>query len=228
MKKIIFSTLLILLILTTLPITALAHDIPNVTRQDCTIDVVLWDKKNDKAIVGAELVCYRVGYVDHDEDNNYHFYDILTNEQIPDSDINSGTTAAEFEYYAKKNLYKDYEYKEKFEKEGVYYFTELPTGLYVVIQTKAANGYSDMNAFLVSVPYMDNGKYIYDVTANVKTELKQNIETVPPTSKPSYGNKLPQTGQLTWPIPWMASSGMVLFAFGWWLCFGRRKDSYED
>lgn len=48
-----------------------------------------------------------------------------------------------------------------------------------------------------------------------------------PGSGGSNGNKLPQTGQLTWPIPWLASSGMVLFAFGWWLFFGHRKDSHE-
>ena len=28
---------------------------------------------------------------------------------------------------------------------------------------------------------------------------------------------LPQTGQLNWPVPVMAISGMVLFAFGWWM-----------
>ena len=28
-------------------------------------------------------------------------------------------------------------------------------------------------------------------------------------------NGLPQTGQLNWPIPVMAISGMLLFAFGW-------------
>ena len=36
--------------------------------------------------------------------------------------------------------------------------------------------------------------------------------------------KLPQTGQLTWPIPVMVVMGLTLFALGWWLCFGNRKD----
>ena len=172
-----------------------------------------------------------MGYIGHDGENNYHFYDILTSKQIPDKDVYSETVAAEFAYEAGKGLYKNEKYTEKFEKEGVYYFTDLKAGLYVVTQTKAAKGYSDMSPFLVSIPYMEDGEYVYKVTANVKTELKQEIKpTTPPSGskRPTYGNKLPQTGQLTWPIPWLASSGMVLFALGWWLCFGRRKDSYEN
>ncbi len=34
-----------------------------------------------------------------------------------------------------------------------------------------------------------------------------------------------QTGQLKWPIPWLAGAGLLLFAFGWILYFkGKRKD----
>ena len=29
------------------------------------------------------------------------------------------------------------------------------------------------------------------------------------------GNALPQSGQLNWPIPFMACSGVLLFAVGW-------------
>ena len=37
--------------------------------------------------------------------------------------------------------------------------------------------------------------------------------------------KLPQTGQLTWPIPVMIVTGSVLLALGWWLCCDHRKGS---
>lgn len=234
MKNRIFSILMILLMLVSLSVTAHALDLPDVTRDDCTINVVLWDKKKDKGIVGAELVCYRVGYVNHDSDYNYHFYDIRTNDQIPDSALQSSDAADVYEYYAKAGYYSGEEYPEHFEKEGVYYFKNLPVGLYVVVQKKAAKGYSNMKPFLVSIPYMEDGEYVYEVTANVKTELWKEPEPTPPTSPPSSSvppttkpPKLPQTGQLSWPIPWLASSGMVMFAFGWWLYFSRRKDSYE-
>ena len=37
--------------------------------------------------------------------------------------------------------------------------------------------------------------------------------------------KLPQTRQLTWPIPLMIVTGSVLLALGWWLCCDHRKGS---
>ena len=41
----------------------------------------------------------------------------------------------------------------------------------------------------------------------------------------SSSQKLPQTGQLTWPIPVMIVTGSVLLALGWWLCCDHRKGS---
>ncbi|MCD7821787.1 MAG: hypothetical protein LUG64_06230, partial [Clostridiales bacterium] len=49
-----------------------------------------------------------------------------------------------------------------------------------------------------------------------------------------YGNhetttssKLPQTGQLNWPVPVLAVSGVVLFALGWGLSrSGRKREGY--
>lgn len=35
------------------------------------------------------------------------------------------------------------------------------------------------------------------------------------TTKPSGGGKLPQTGQLWWPVPACGAAGLVLFAIGW-------------
>lgn len=51
--------------------------------------------------------------------------------------------------------------------------------------------------------------------------------TITNTFQPRGPQKLPQTGQLTWPIPLLTVIGMVLFSLGWWLCFGNRKDPYE-
>ncbi|MCD8077149.1 MAG: hypothetical protein LUE63_01990 [Lachnospiraceae bacterium] len=40
---------------------------------------------------------------------------------------------------------------------------------------------------------------------------------------------LPQTGQLNWPIPVLALSGLLLFMLGWYLNrTGRKRDEYED
>lgn len=72
----------------------------------------------------------------------------------------------------------------------------------------------------------------YSAPCDVNDTRKITItNTYKTTSTGSGGGnntqKLPQTGQLTWPIPVLTVSGMVLFSLGWWLCFGSRKEPHE-
>ncbi|MBR5473934.1 MAG: Cna B-type domain-containing protein [Lachnospiraceae bacterium] len=46
-------------------------------------------------------------------------------------------------------------------------------------------------------------------------------------NKPNVPN-IPQTGQLNWPIPGMTVAGLALFAIGWFLCFGRKREQNEN
>lgn len=113
---------------------------------------------------------------------------------------------------------------------GTVKFGGLKPGLYLIIQETASKGYTAAKPFLVSVPYDMDGKYIYDVDATVKAELKPTTETVPtePTKPTSpSGDKIPQTGQLTWPVPVLALTGMVFFVLGWWMFFSSRKERYD-
>lgn len=64
--------------------------------------------------------------------------------------------------------------------------------------------------------------YIENYTAEVTREGNTFVVTNT-LDKP----KLPQTGQMNWPIPVMTVSGLALFLLGWFLCFGRKRDSYE-
>ncbi len=52
-----------------------------------------------------------------------------------------------------------------------------------------------------------------------------NNSTDPNSSTTQSGEKLPLTGQLNWPIPFLAAGGLLLFALGWFLSFGRKRDS---
>ena len=49
-----------------------------------------------------------------------------------------------------------------------------------------------------------------------------------PTQPQPDEPKLPQTGQLNWPVPIFVVSGMTLFVIGWILRFGRKKEQYEE
>ncbi len=75
-----------------------------------------------------------------------------------------------------------------------YLFKELPIGpTYTVEERNVPNGYT--------VSYRENNGAL----------VIENTYTVVVTPEPD----LPQTGQLTWPIPVLAGLGMVLFVVGW-------------
>ena len=83
------------------------------------------------------------------------------------------------------------------------------------VQEVAVKGYKGRN-----YPTREKGNVIKITITNTYAPESHN----PPGNSGKPSNKLPQTGQLTWPIPVMAVTGMTLFALGWWLCFGSRKD----
>lgn len=76
------------------------------------------------------------------------------------------------------------------------------------IQERPVSGYAEP---VITWNTEDDGCRLVTILNSLEVE-----ESTPP--------KLPQTGQLCWPIPWLALIGMFLFALGWWLRFGGRKD----
>lgn len=221
MKYKIFSLLLTLLVIVNLAVSAGAVELPEQRIGVCAIDVTV--QYQGKNIKDGKLTAVRVGYIDQ-EDYNFFFRSVFKDEII-DNVGSWGSVDNMYEFYRdEKHNYAFYT-KTVNIKDGVASFTDLDTGLYLIIQETASTGYSVLSPFLVSVPYWDGDQYQYKVDAKVKTELeKEPPETTSSSSSTKPHQKLPQTGQLSWPIPWMTVSGMALFAVGWWLCFGSRKD----
>ncbi len=221
MKKMI-TVLLALSVLLSFPLTAYAHDVPQ-ERDDCSIEVIVrYDGEN---VDGGTLTAIRVGYVD-EEDGNYFFSQEFTNTQIEDI-TSSGASKAQKEFYENNKSNYDFYTQTQTVKDGKATFTGLSTGLYLIIQNKAADGFSKMGAFLVSVPYIEDGEYQYHVTAAIKSELEREPEpTEPPPTEPA-DPKLPQTGQMNWPIPLLVVAGLVFFVVGWALCFGKKREHNE-
>ena len=97
--------------------------------------------------------------------------------------------------------------------QGSAVFSELKLGLYLIVQTTPASGRAVVKPFLVSVPARDGDRILYDVDASPKVSAP-GAPTVTPTPAPS-GEKLPQTGQLWWPVPVLAVLGLLCIAVGW-------------
>jgi len=101
---------------------------------------------------------------------------------------------------------------------GAVKFSDLGAGLYMVKLTKTpSNGYSFV-PFLISLP---DSKGNYDIVGEPKSGVQPpttpdnpNNPSTPTSNKTSYGDKLPQTGQLWWPVPLMALVGLILLTAG--------------
>lgn len=126
-------------------------------------------------------------------------------------------------------------------KNGTAVFSQLDTGLYLVIgsNTKVSGTQYHSAPFLVSIPEQtsDGTAWTYAVTANPKSEPSDdhkkddgdNTDDKTNPNKPDTSGKrpsgsdtssttkkdLPYTGILQWPIPVLAGTGLVLMILGW-------------
>lgn len=236
MRKII-TLLLTILILCNLVLSVSAHDVPSADRL-CSIKLVV--SYNGKAVSGGTLTATRVADIG-ENDGNYYFRSLMDGSILLSSEVQNSKTPLEMANNVGKYHLDTWE--KTIPSDGIVKFENMKTGLYLIRQQKASPGYYAMAPFLVSLPYMEDGTYCYDVTARVKSEPEPTspppTEGPPESAKPTTPKpntpaktekpkRLPQTGQLTWPVPVMASSGMILLITGWWLCFGRRKDANEN
>ena len=225
MKKRILSMLAVLLLLGSVALTAFASEIPDLTKNGSITFTMDWE---NKPLNSGSLSIYRVGIIAADK-SLYHFelIDALKDSKLSLEKVDDPNLAKDLAILAlKKNLT---EIKTHI-KNGKAVFPDVAPGLYVVMQNAedASNGFAPINPFLISVPQYENGVYELDVTADPKVPF-ESIPTDPTKPKPTKptGPTLPQTGQLNWPVPLLAVSGVALFAVGWILFSGRKKDDYE-
>ena len=222
-------SLLALLLLVCLPLSAAAHPVPDERKEGhCSITVTM--TYQEKALGGGTLALYKVGDV-AEEDGNYSFVPVAAIRQdfAQFGDIQSPELAGKLSKLESK-LTPVTALPQKVGENGKVTFLDLPFGLYLVVQKTAPAGYGKTEPFLVSLPYLEEGEYQYDVASQPKTDLEREVTTKPttsPTTKPasSSGGKLPQTGQLWWPVPVLACGGLGCIVVG---LFRRRRAGDED
>lgn len=237
-----------------------------------SIKVSLYDSETSEAVGGGTLTLYRVAKVQKDNANlSFVYTNGFEDCGVELGDLSEGELAGRL---AEKIAATAESTTVEISDLGVAEFGDLEVGLYLVVQTTAAENYNVVNPFLVSVPIQENGKYVYDVDAlpKVGTATKKTPDTPDEPDTPDtpdepdtpdtpvapgpdnpdgwvlgdHGEKiylnpeapspdnpngyvmgahgLPQTGQLNWPIPVLAVTGVVLVAAGIKLKKGTRKD----
>ena len=235
-----------------------------------SIKVSLYDSETSEAVGGGTLTLYRVAKVKKDNANlSFVYTNGFEDCGVELGDLSEGELAGRL---AEKIAATAESTTVEISDLGVAEFGDLEVGLYLVVQTTAAENYNVINPFLVSVPIQENGSYVYDVdalpkvgTAAKKTPEPPDTPDTPDTpDKPEEENPntpaapgpdnpdgwvlgasgenpeapspdnpnghvmgahgLPQTGQLNWPIPVLAVTGVVLVAAGIKLKKETRRD----
>lgn len=182
---------------------------------------VTMKNQQKQTIAGGTLTLYQVGEVANDDWNlSFSYVNGFENCGISLDDLEDSSLAAQLETKISSSAESR---TETIGADGTATFSDLELGLYLIVQKQPADGYSAVNAFLVSVPQQDGDGWIYEVDASPKVE---NAKAVPPTptATPTPGKELPYTGQLTWPVPVLAIAGILVFSIGWSL---RRKQAEE-
>lgn len=231
MYKRISALLAVLAVLLLLAAPISAQEIPD---PQMTGSLTLWMSYDGKPLEDGSLTLYRVGELSID-DGNAEFVLVKELEGGPAlTDLNDPTLAQDLVSLARsRNLPALQESIEA----GWVVFSPLEPGLYAVSQrtSQASDGFAAIQPFLISLPRWENDRYVYDLTAAPKVPLvpaptlppPPTTPTEPSTPPPPDPPDLPQTGQLNWPVPLLAVSGMTLFIIGWSLCFGNRRKHHE-
>lgn len=130
------------------------------------------------------------------------------------------------------------------DKDGNVCYTDLPQGVYLVVQTNQVEHFSVFEPFLVYLPCIEENHWKYDVTAEPKivyqvrsgrrdpNKPEPTPSPVPegPVTPPKEDTppKLPQTGQLNWPIPILFVAGAFLVSAGIIVRLAGRKEDEKE
>lgn len=204
--------------------TTFAQEVPDMFQKG---SIRIYMHIGESPISGGSVTLYRVGAIAED-DGNFGF--VLTEDfsscNVRLENIQSSALAGGLAAYAMEHKIEGVTQEGR--KSGKISFTNLELGLYLLVQKEAADDYSKIEPFLVSVPVYEGGVYVYDIDAEPKLEVKKEPRPEVPSepTKPSEPT-LPQTGQLKWPIPILLMLGLCLFCTGLLLRFRKKDNNYE-
>ena len=168
-RKIIIFCLTIFLVLTC-SYTVFAEEYnPDLTG---SISVTLTDKKQNEAIVGAELSVYYVATVLLDDDGNL-MYDYTDDFKQFDTAIDDTELATKLDAFVSQHNVPSTKITTNIDTTAL--CNGLPLGLYFIKQTGAVEGFAPCTPFLVTVPNEKDGEYLYKVNASPKTEVARLV-----------------------------------------------------
>lgn len=139
-----------------------------------SITITLEDLEDNKFIEGAEVSLYHIATAT--EEN--HLIKFTYTESFKDCDASLTDLTEESLPISIENCIKEdtASIKEISNQNGIAKFTNLDLGIYLVTQTNKVEGYSTFDSFIVSIPNLEDNKWIYDLKASPKTEIYKVID----------------------------------------------------
>lgn len=120
-----------------------------------TIRVALYDSAKDKALSGGQLTLYRVAEVKRKNgDLSFEYCGDFYGCGIALGDLTDSTLADQLLEYMPQGARGT---TKTVDADGNAAFEDLELGLYLIVQSKASNGYAPIKPFLVSLPMAENG-----------------------------------------------------------------------
>lgn len=219
--KLFKSTLILIIvpiICSVLCLSAFAEDIELDKKGSIAVSL----SSDGNAVSGGNVTVYHIATLAHsDEGYVFSMTDSFKNSNILLDTITSRETAKEFFKYAVDNGIDGI--TESVDGNGNAAFDELELGLYLMAQNEAAEGFEEFEPFIITVPMNSDGSYVYDVDASPKIDIERDESDTESSAPESAPPDIPQTGMLKWPVPVLAICGLLMFSFGWALCFRRKK-----
>ena len=204
------------------PLTAAAEEVsemPDLNRKGSLSITFTYEGKPISD--GNEVGIYKVA--DVVEDSGYKFVwkeDFASIGEMPENlDNVNAELASKLNKFAQEKALSLEQGSRALDEDGNVTFSDLELGLYLVVHTKKTQitlkdktkvTYT-INPFLISVPQTEGGKLIYDIST--KPKVSPEKDTVPPKIPPKPP-RLPQTGQLWWPVMGLGAIGVLFVCVG--------------
>lgn len=204
-----------------LPVTAVASSITVILEND------------GKAVTDVAFKIYYVAEITDSSD--YSLIGDFKNSGVDFNAYNQDNNsdyADKLKAYAEKNNIKSVSEKVT-DANGKAVFENLNNGVYLIVGKDFKNG--KVTPFVAQLPSLDeNGKLTYNITAKPKSEIINPEDKTEKTTEiittkydedNNNGEKLPQTGQLWWPVCPLIAVGLLFIIFG--VAYRRREENEE-
>ena len=174
---------------------------------------------------GNKVGIFKVADAVFDDSQGYKFVwngEFAAAGAMPENlDAVNGELADKLVNIAKDKRVTLYRNSQELDEKGNVTFNDLEVGLYLVVHAKKVEiTLSDkskvtytINPFLVSVPQKEGEELTYDIVTNPKVSPEKTT-TPPPKKDVPPPKRVPQTGQLWWPVMALSLTGALFVAFG--------------